>query len=175
MKQLILGGARSGKSTLAESLAEGTGLPVLYVATATAEDKAMAERIAFHQSRRSHEWDLVEEPLDLARVLKEHARSGRCILVDCLTLWLTNILLREEGVHLKQEMDALVELLPQLPGEIIFVSNEVGMGVVPMGEQTRRFVDESGWMHQRIAALCDRVILTVAGLPQVLKGDSSGL
>ncbi len=153
----------------------GTALSVLYVATATAGDRAMAERIAFHQSRRPDEWDLVEEPLALVKVLQDHARSDRCILVDCLTLWLTNTLLQDEGEHLKREVDALVELLPQLPGEIIFVSNEVGMGVVPMGELTRQFVDESGWMHQRIAAQCDRVILTVAGLPQVLKGDSSGL
>ena len=175
MKQLILGGARSGKSTLAERLAESTGLPVLYVATATAGDQAMEQRIAFHQSRRPATWDLVEEPLALAEVLQEHARPDRCILVDCLTLWLTNMLLSEREPQLQDEMDALMKILPQLPGDILMVSNEVGMGIVPMGELSRRFVDESGWMHQRIAALCERVILTVAGLPHVLKGDRCGL
>jgi len=171
MVELILGGARSGKSALAERLAAESGLSVLYLATATAGDGEMAERIQRHRQRRPAEWALVEEPLFLARRLREQTREGRCVLVDCLTLWLTNLLLHEDHSLFEQERDALLACLPQLPGRVILVSNEVGMGIVPMGEITRRFQDESGWLHQKVAAQCDRVVLTVAGLPHVLKGN----
>lgn len=171
MKQLILGGARSGKSAIAERLAADSGSEVLYIATATSGDGEMAERIAKHRERRPDHWLLAEEPLRLAATLKQQAREGRCILVDCLTLWLTNIMFMDEGEHFPNEMAALLETLPQLPGEIIMVSNEVGMGIVPMGEMTRQFQDESGLLHQNVAAICDRVVLTVAGLPHTLKGE----
>ncbi len=172
MKQLILGGARSGKSTLAERLATASGYPVLYVATAEAKDTGMAQRIALHKNRRPDSWELVEEPIHLARVLDEHAEAGRFILVDCLTLWLSNILFPENGDHFQREMDLLFDVISQLPGNQLFVSNEVGMGIVPMGEVSLRFQDESGILHQRLAEVCDRVVLTVAGLPHVLKGES---
>ncbi|WP_432473456.1 bifunctional adenosylcobinamide kinase/adenosylcobinamide-phosphate guanylyltransferase [Amphritea sp. HPY] len=171
MKQLVLGGARSGKSAIAERLAADSGSEVIYIATATSGDGEMAERIAKHRERRPDHWLLAEEPLRLAATLKQQAREGRCILVDCLTLWLTNIMFMDEGKHFNSEMDALLETLRQLPGEIIMVSNEIGMGIVPMGEMTRQFQDESGLLHQNVAAICDRVVLTVAGLPHTLKGE----
>lgn len=171
MKQLILGGARSGKSAIAERLATESGSEVLYIATATSGDGEMAERIEKHRERRPDHWLLAEEPLRLAETLKAQAREGRCILVDCLTLWLTNIMFMDEGRYFKNEMDALLETLPQLPGEIIMVSNEIGLGIVPMGEMSRQFQDESGLLHQNVAAISDRVVLTVAGLPHTLKGE----
>ncbi len=171
MKELILGGARSGKSSLAEQLAAEGGQPVLYIATASAGDEEMAERIRHHRKRRPAEWSLVEEPLYLAKALQQHAKDDGVVLVDCLTLWLTNLLLHQDKTLLAHERDALLEIIPQLPGRVIMVGNEVGMGIVPMGEISRQFQDESGWLHQAVAALCDRVILTVAGLPHVLKGN----
>ncbi len=171
MKTLILGGVRSGKSRLAEQLAAQSGLPVTYIATATAEDAEMQQRIERHQADRPGHWTLVEEPLALGAALQQHAAEGRCLLVDCLTLWLTNLLMAEDTARLERELDALVSVLAALPGEIILVSNETGMGVIPMGEITRRYCDEAGRLHQRLAQACERVVLTVAGLPQVLKGD----
>ena len=171
MKQLILGGARSGKSAIAERLATESDSQVLYIAPATSGDGEMAERIAKHRQRRPDHWLLTEEPVHLAATLKQQAREGLCILVDCLTLWLTNIMFMDEGRHFQVEMDALLKTLPELPGEIIMVSNEVGLGIVPMGEMTRQFQDESGLLHQNVAAACDRVVLTVAGLPHTLKGE----
>ncbi len=140
MQQLILGGARSGKSRLAEKLAMETGLSVTYIATSQALDGEMNERVQLHRERRPDEWGLVEEPLALARVLREHATAERCLLVDCLTLWLTNLLMLDNPERLVAEREALLQCLATLPGEIIFVSNETGLGVVPLGELTRRYV-----------------------------------
>ncbi|MET0085594.1 MAG: bifunctional adenosylcobinamide kinase/adenosylcobinamide-phosphate guanylyltransferase [Sedimenticola sp.] len=173
MKELIIGGARSGKSALAERLAQESGSDIVYLATATADDDEMAERIRLHQQRRSENWTLVEEPLYLAEALITHARENRLVLVDCLTLWITNLLLHEDAGLFQRERDALLETLPGLPGRQVFVSNEVGMGIVPMGELSRRFQDEAGWLNQAMAERCDRVILTVAGLPHYLKGKST--
>jgi adenosylcobinamide kinase/adenosylcobinamide-phosphate guanylyltransferase len=170
MKELILGGMRSGKSRLAEQHAQATGLSVTYIATATAQDDEMRARIAHHQANRPGHWQLVEEPLVLAAALQLHAAAGRCVLVDCLTLWLTNLLCLEDESRLHKETGALLDALPRLPGQIILVSNETGMGVVPLGELTRRYCDEAGRLHQAVAARCDQVILTVAGLPLILKG-----
>ncbi len=164
--ELILGGARSGKSRLAEQRAEETKLDLFYLATATAGDTEMSERIRHHQARRSSKWVLLEEPTALAEALSQNAQSSRCILVDCLTLWISNCLYQDCWA---QQSEALLTVLPNLPGHIIFVSNETGMGVVPMGELSRKFVDESGFFHQRLAAACDQVTLTVAGLPVSLK------
>ncbi|MEQ7919263.1 bifunctional adenosylcobinamide kinase/adenosylcobinamide-phosphate guanylyltransferase [Xanthomonas sp. WHRI 1810A] len=172
MLQLILGGARSGKSRLAERLANDTGLDVIYIATSQPLDGEMNQRVALHRQRRPLHWGLIEEPLELARVLKDNAHDGRCLLVDCLTLWLTNLLMLDDPQHLSQARDALLDSLATLPGEIIFVSNETGMGVVPLGELTRRYVDEAGWLHQALAEQCQRVVLTVAGLPMTLKGPA---
>jgi adenosylcobinamide kinase/adenosylcobinamide-phosphate guanylyltransferase len=172
MLHLILGGARSGKSRLAERLANDSGLEVIYIATSQALDGEMNHRVALHRQRRPAHWGLIEEPLELARVLQDNAQDGRCLLVDCLTLWLTNLLMLDDPQHLSQARDALLDSLATLPGEIIFVSNETGMGVVPLGELTRRYVDEAGWLHQALAEQCQRVVLTVAGLPMTLKGPA---
>ncbi|MHB8428357.1 MAG: bifunctional adenosylcobinamide kinase/adenosylcobinamide-phosphate guanylyltransferase, partial [Acidiferrobacterales bacterium] len=144
-------------------------------------DPEMQARIAQHRQRRPKDWSLVEEPIALTRVLNDHAHSDRCLLVDCLTLWLTNLLLsagHEEHrpisespayVLFRQETDAMVKLLPTLPGRIILVANEVGMGIIPMGELSRVFADETGLLNQKLAETCDRVTLVVAGLPYSLK------
>jgi len=171
MRTLILGGARSGKSALAERLADESGQSVVYIATAQAHDAEMAARIAHHRDRRPAHWQSVEEPLALAQTLRAYAGPDRCVLVDCLTLWLSNLLGDVDDKRLGQECEALLEVLPTLPGELLFVSNEVGLGVVPMGELTRRFVDEAGRLHQAMAARCERVLFVAAGLPLLLKGN----
>ncbi len=164
--ELIFGGARSGKSALAESRAGESGLEVVYLATAAAGDEEMTQRIAHHRTRRPAHWRTVEEPLQLAAALRAEATPQRCLLVDCLTLWLSNLLL---GPGLEPERGRLLETLPTLPGRIILVSNEVGWGIVPMNELARRFADEQGRLNQAVAAVSDRVTLVAAGLPLALK------
>lgn len=171
MRSLILGGARSGKSALAESLAGDSGLEVVYLATAQAGDAEMAARIARHRAQRPAHWLCVEEPLALAAALREHARADRCVLVDCLTLWLSNLLGETDPYRYLDERRYLLETLPKLPGEILLVSNEVGLGIVPLGELSRRFVDEAGRLHQALAASCERVLFVAAGLPIAMKGN----
>ncbi|MHB8741566.1 MAG: bifunctional adenosylcobinamide kinase/adenosylcobinamide-phosphate guanylyltransferase [Sulfuricaulis sp.] len=172
MKTLILGGIRSGKSRWAESLAQQSGLPVCYIATAKAGDDEMRRRIESHRAHRPAAWSVIEEPLALASVLQNNSASGRCVVVDCLTLWLTNLLTASNEAQFTHERDALVRSLPTLPGTIILVSNETGLGVIPLGELTRRFVDEAGHLHQTLAQACDCVVLTIASLPIYLKGES---
>ncbi len=169
MRELILGGARSGKSALAECRAAEAGLEVVYIATAEAGDGEMAARIQRHRSDRPDDWRTVEEPLALAAVLRAEAGEGRLLLVDCLTLWLSNLLAAGDE-RFEAERAALLEALPGLPGHIIMVSNEVGLGIVPMGELSRRFVDEAGRLHQALAPLCEAVTFVAAGLPLKLKG-----
>lgn len=185
MRELILGGARSGKSRLAESRAaafESLGLQVVYVATAEAQDEEMADRLRHHRAHRPAHWVTVEEPLHLAQALKEYAAPGRCVLVDCLTLWLSALLFKGEGgaqlaaglpltcTTFWTERQALLDVLPQLPGEILLVSNEIGSGVVPENRLARRFADEQGRLNQDVAAVCERVTLSIAGLPLALRG-----
>jgi adenosylcobinamide kinase/adenosylcobinamide-phosphate guanylyltransferase len=170
MRTLILGGARSGKSALAEKLADESGREVVYVATAQAGDEEMVARIAHHRARRPAQWLCVEEPLCLAAMLREQARGDRCLLVDCLTLWLSNLLGDADPGCFERERSNLLDVLPHLPGEVLMVSNEVGLGIVPMGALTRRFVDEAGRLHQSIAAVSERALFVAAGLPFVLKG-----
>ena len=172
MRSLILGGARSGKSACAERLASASGLNVVYIATAQANDTEMAARIAHHRASRPAHWQSVEEPLALAAALRQHARTDRCLLVDCLTLWLSNLLGQDDEARFAQERDALLETLPALEGELLLVSNEVGLGIVPMGALTRRFVDEAGRLHQALAARCEQVLFVAAGLPLVLKRNT---
>jgi adenosylcobinamide kinase/adenosylcobinamide-phosphate guanylyltransferase len=171
MRTLILGGARSGKSALAERLAQASGKDVIYIATAQARDAEMAARIAHHRSRRPAHWNSVEEPLALADALRACARPDVCMLVDCLTLWLSNLLGDADTTRFERERAAFLDALLTLPGELLLVSNEVGLGVVPMGELTRRFVDEAGRLHQAIAGHCERVLFVAAGLPLPLKGN----
>lgn len=170
MQTLILGGARSGKSRYAEQLALQSQKSVIYIATAQAHDAEMQTRIQHHQASRPAEWLTLEEPLSLATTLAAQAQPERILLVDCLTLWLTNLLCLEDSEQrLTSELNTLYAVLPQLSGELILVSNETGLGVVPLGELTRRYVDEAGRMHQRLAAQMQQVIFMIAGLPQVLK------
>lgn len=172
MKTLILGGVRSGKSRLAESLAINSGKQVLYVATATIGDDEMQARIDQHKANRPDEWIIVEEPLQLANVIKEYSNKNYSIVIDCLTLWITNLLLADDNHAMAAEREALINVLKEIDDEITLVSNETGMGIIPLGDLTRRFGDEAGITNQLIATICDRVILTVAGLPLVLKGES---
>lgn len=180
MKELILGGVRSGKSRLAENKARAGGLVVTCVVTAQSHDAELAERVREHRKQRPAHWKVVEEPLSLAATLKTLAAPDRCLLVDCLTIWLSNLLhagqdlavMSPESIIMR-ERQALLETIPTLTGHIIFVSNEVGMGIVPLGELSRRFCDEIGRLHQDLAGLCDRVTLMVAGLPLVVKGNAA--
>lgn len=201
MIHLVLGGARSGKSRYGEALVRqytALGFDACYVATAQALDDEMATRIAKHQAGRSDdgvEWQLFEEPLALTATLARLAKPGRVILVDCLTLWLTNQLLVSNHqvndepaptewsasdfvtttstdkalANWQAEKTAFVDALTELEGVVILISNEVGSGIVPLGELSRQFVDEAGWLNQAVAALADNVTLVVAGLPLALK------
>lgn len=133
----------------------------------------MQARIAHHRASRPTHWQTLEEPLALAATLQQQAAPGRLLLVDCLTLWLTNLLCLEDERRLQTETDALLECLPTLPGDVILVSNEVGLGVVPLGALTRRYVDAAGRLHQQLAAQLETVMFMVAGLPHTLKGEIS--
>jgi adenosylcobinamide kinase / adenosylcobinamide-phosphate guanylyltransferase len=168
MRELILGGARSGKSALAVALARSSGLAVTFIATATAGDAEMAERIARHRAARPVGWRVIEEPVALATALRAACAAEHFVIVDCLTLWLSNLL--EAEARLDSERAALFEALPALPGRILLVTNEVGLGIVPENALARRFRDLAGSLNQAVAARCDRVTLVAAGLPIVLKG-----
>ena len=166
---LILGGARSGKSRHAEHLVQAEAPPWIYVATAQAYDDEMRERIALHRKRRPPGWETEEAPLDLAATIRRQAR--RPLLVDCLTLWLTNTMLAEEAVD--AAIDGLLAACREAEGPLVLVSNEVGFGIVPDNALARRFRDHAGLLHQRLAAEADRVILMVAGLPMIVKDGAS--
>lgn len=170
-KHLILGGARSGKSCYAQQLACDSGASVIFVATARVLDDEVSARVKQHQVDRPAEWTTIEEPLCLADTLRCYSKSDTIILVDCLTMWVMNLLAEAEqdSQRLQREMQMLFACIPELPGQVLFVSNETGMGVIPMGELTRQFVDESGRLHQRLAQLVDHVTLMVAGLPHTIK------
>lgn len=168
MRELILGGARSGKSALAEQRAAASGQAVTFVATAEAGDAEMAARIAAHRERRPAHWTTVEAPRELAAALRAHAGPGRLLLVDCLTLWLANLV--DDDPALERERAALLEALPALAGEIVLVSNEVGLGIVPDNPLGRRFRDSAGCLNQEVAGACERVTLVAAGVPLTLKG-----
>jgi len=167
MKTLILGGARSGKSRYAERLASRSGQEsIFYIATGWAGDEEMRERIAHHQQQRPEHWQTLEEPIHLAKTFQQYNSEKHLLLVDCLTLWVSNCL--AENCY-QQQLDALLKILPEMRSEIILVSNEVGSGIVPLGNLSREFVDASGRLHQSFAVLCDSVTLVVAGLPLHLK------
>lgn len=165
---LVLGGARSGKSRYAEQLAGASGKDVVYIATAHAGDEEMADRIAHHRSSRPDEWLTVEEQLMLGDTIEMHAAPGRIVLVDCLTLWLSNLMFSEPELF-PQQRARLLDVLAMAPGDIVLVSNEVGMGITPMGAVSRRFVDEAGRLNQAVAAACDSAVFIAAGLPLMLK------
>lgn len=164
---LILGGARSGKSSRAQAVAETTGQRRCYVATAQAIDAEMSARIANHQAERGEGWRTLEAPLDLAGTITEAARDSDVVLIDCLTLWLSNLMHHEHSIE--AETAGLIEALKASPVPIIVVSNEVGMSIVPENRLARKFRDAQGRLNQQIAATADVVELVAAGLPLKLK------
>jgi adenosylcobinamide kinase/adenosylcobinamide-phosphate guanylyltransferase len=164
---LVLGGARSGKSAYAESLAEAASGDPVYIATGAAGDAEMAARIADHKARRGERWRTVEEPLDLAGALEREAVGGRVVLVDCLTLWLTNVM--AAGGDPAAEESRLVGALAEVGAPVVLVSNEVGLGIVPDNALARAFRDHAGRLNQAVAGVSDRVVFIAAGLPLTLK------
>ncbi len=164
----VLGGARSGKSSFAEKRVEATALQPVYLATGRAYDDEMQSRIAIHRDRRGTQWQTVEEPLDLVGALEKNTGHDRCVLVDCLTLWITNLMMAERDVL--AETEKLVASLPKLTGLVIFVSNEVGLGIVPENRMAREFRDFAGFAHQAVASVADEVYFLAAGLPLKMKG-----
>ena len=166
---LVTGGARSGKSRYAESLITALPRPWVYVATAQAGDAEMAARIAAHRARRGPEWKIIEAPYDLVSAFLS-VPAAAAVLVDCLTLWLSNCMLAD--ANMDEEVNRLANALARHPGRIVLVTNEVGSGIVPDNVLARRFQDHQGQLNQRIAALADWVVLVVAGLPLVLKGSA---
>lgn len=168
---LILGGARSGKSRFAESLIAASPGPWVYLATGESGDAEMAARIRNHRARRGDDWRTVEEPLDLAGALGRATGKGRAILVDCLTLWISNLMAAGRDVAL--ETERLIATLPRISTPIVFVANEVGLGIVPDNALARAFRDEAGRVNQAIAAVADRVYFVAAGLPLVMKDESA--
>mgnify|MGYP001334012507 CR=1 FL=1 len=170
---LILGGARSGKSTYAEKLAAESQLPVTYIATAQVYDDEFKQRVQHHKNRRPADWALVEEPHHLTRTLTKLASKNQCIIVDCLTLWLAQWICPDcsppKDSTWQSEREDFLKTLAKLEGEIILVSNEVGMGIVPLGEINRQFQDEQGRLNQAVAATANHVVFVAAGLPLNLK------
>ncbi|MEM8792841.1 MAG: bifunctional adenosylcobinamide kinase/adenosylcobinamide-phosphate guanylyltransferase [Pseudomonadota bacterium] len=162
----ILGGARSGKSARALALAPP---PHVFIATAEALDDEMTERIRLHQEERGPSWTLAEAPLDLGPAMAAHAGPDTTLVIDCLTLWLSNLMHHERDVE--EETSNLIGALNDAPGRIVLVSNEIGLGLAPMESLSRRFRDAQGRLNQRIAAAADRVEFIAAGLPLTLKGD----
>jgi adenosylcobinamide kinase/adenosylcobinamide-phosphate guanylyltransferase len=177
MIHLVLGGARSGKSRFALEqvlqLSEKTGLPVTFVATATASDPEMAQRIAYHEAERPDHWRLAEVPMDLNLLLAEtEFLPEQILLIDCLTLWLNNQLFEYPEQNFKILFSELLDALQACKCDIFLVSNEVGLGIIPMGEVSRQFVDQAGWLNQGLAARVDKVSFIAAGLPMTLKDTS---
>ena len=183
-RSFILGGARSGKSSYAEQLAAQSRKEVVYIATGQARDAEMQQRIEHHQQRRPQQWRLVEQPIALAQAIQQWCAPERIVLVDCLTLWLSNLLFAErvdypevgliEMPPLFIEQRALfLDSLASLNGDLIIVSNEVGLGIVPFGAVSRCYVDEAGRLNQEVAKRCENVVLVTAGLPLVLKGSAA--
>jgi len=168
---LVLGGARSGKSAFAQAQAEASRFEPVYVATAQAYDAEMELRIVAHTAARGARWRLIEAPLDLTGTLTSASGPTRILVVDCLTLWLTNVMLRGDDVE--AATDALVNVVPGLEGPVIFVTNEVGSGIVPENALARRFRDAQGRLNQAMARACDGAVLVTAGLPFVLKPGTS--
>ena len=167
---LVLGGARSGKSAFAELEVSRTDLPAFYIATAEAGDWEMVERIERHRERRGADWTTIEEPLALAETLATWISPERAVLVDCLTLWLANLMATRRSV--REEIEVVRQVLRKASGPVFLVSNEVGLGIVPDNALARQFRDEAGIMNRRIADTAGRVVFIAAGLPLTLKGSS---
>ena len=181
MRTFIIGGARSGKSAYAERLAVASRKRIIYIATAHAGDDEMKNRIAHHRESRDVDWTTVEESMELGRAIEKYTGPDTLILVDCLTVWLSNLLFSEARTYpevgtiqppaaVQHQRASLLSALENAKGDVILVSNEIGQGVIPQGAISRWFVDESGRLNQDVAAVCDRAVLIVAGLPLALKG-----
>jgi len=167
----VIGGCRSGKSAHAQALAEAIEGKKLYLATCVPNDEEMAERVRLHREQRGEQWETLEEPIEIAKAIIDRSKHYSVILVDCLTLWTSNILLSSGGqTELEQACRALVKSLEAAQCPVILVSNEVGTGIVPKNELARRYRDEAGRINQQIAAVADQVIWTVAGIPVTIKG-----
>ncbi len=177
---LILGGARSGKSAYAEKLALESGLPVTYIATAQIYDEEFKARVQHHKDRRPKHWQLIEEPHFLSTTLQANNNVGNIIIIDCLTLWLAQWICADcmplinpdnsGNSSWQLQRAALLKILPEMQAEILLVSNEVGMGIVPLGEINRQFQDEQGRLNQALAQIANEVVFIAAGLPLKLKG-----
>ena len=166
----VLGGARSGKSAFAEKLTldQSNSSKCIYLATSQIWDEEMRARVDLHKDRRGSEWETIEAPLALAETLLEQSQKGVPILVDCLTLWLTNLMMEERDIS--AECDSLIKAISTINTPIIFVSNEVGQGIVPDNKMARDFRDHAGILHQKLASAVDQVYFVTAGLPSKLKG-----
>lgn len=174
MIHLILGGRRSGKTRFAEQLAHNSAKQVHYIATAQVFDTEMGQRAKAHQAERPPTWYTHETPFELAKVLAQFRDDNHCLLVDCLTMWVTNMLCADyTPEQIAGERKALIDVIQSSRATIIFVSNETGLGIVPEGALTRRYCDEAGILHQEIAALADHAALIVAGLPLTLKNAAA--
>ena len=176
MKRLILGGVKSGKSRYAEQLVASwanqsgnSNRSVIYLATAERrdDDEELGKRIALHKTQRPPTWKTIEEPVKITDIIETASGRNQCVLVECLTLWVSNLL--QDEAQIAQGINHLCKVLETYEGEIILVSNETGLGIMPANELARRFGDEVGVLHQRLAAICDEVVLTIAGLPHHLK------
>ncbi|HXV81386.1 MAG TPA: bifunctional adenosylcobinamide kinase/adenosylcobinamide-phosphate guanylyltransferase [Candidatus Binatia bacterium] len=168
---LVTGGARSGKSRYAERRAQEMGGRPLYVATAEPKDEEMVQRIAEHRQRRGVQWRTIEEPLELSKALLAQVGKTDCALVDCLTLWISNLLIQHDEKYATKKVEELIEQLPHLDFHLVFVTNEVGSGIVPDNPLARNFCDVAGWTNQRVARVANEVILMVAGMPIIAKKE----
>lgn len=179
-RTLIIGGARSGKSAYAETLAIASDKQLIYIATAQTSDDEMSARIQHHRERRSGQWKTVEEPIALGAAIASHSAPDTLVMVDCLTVWLSNLLFSEAKdfpeiglidppASFHRERALFLQALERAKGDVILVSNEVGQGIVPQGAVSRWFVDEAGRLNQAVAACCERAVFIVAGLPLTLK------
>jgi adenosylcobinamide kinase/adenosylcobinamide-phosphate guanylyltransferase len=166
---LVTGGARSGKSRYAEQRLLALGQKPVYIATAEAQDDEMARRIAEHRKRRGDKWRTIEEPLELADALRTQCGETDCALVDCLTLWISNLLIRQGAETAAEKVRGLIDTLPRLDFPVILVTNEVGWGIVPDKPLARQFRDLAGWTNQQMAQAAHEVVLMVAGMPIIAK------
>jgi adenosylcobinamide kinase / adenosylcobinamide-phosphate guanylyltransferase len=173
MRTLVLGGVRSGKSRYAQALAQAQAGPVTVLVTASPDDAEMARRIEAHRARRPSQWHVVEERLALSAVLTRVAAPDHFVIIDCLTLWLSNLMCCDDPPRLQTEFAGLIETWSKLPGEVVAVSNEVGLGIMPVNDLARRFADLAGELHQALAARSERVVTMVAGIPVRVKDSAS--
>lgn len=169
MRHLVLGGVRSGKSAYAQEVVMSSSMPVCYIATSQVLDDGIAQRVQQHKQSRPKEWQVIEEPFKLGATLTALSGTGKAVIVECLTMWLTNLICLENDARLEEEKAALLNAITFFDGILVLVSSEVGLGIMPMNSMARRFGDEIGVLNQTLAKLTDRVTFVAAGLPMSLK------